>query len=128
MGRPAADGKGTHREHLQSVAGRNPHAAAELQEPEFPEELAEIWRIFRELNEARGSGFGVSPISFTEIHHWQQLHGVRLTPYEVRVIRSLDLIFINAGDTRDGNEGSRPGGHPVEGRDRPRDRLGARGD
>ena len=36
MGRPAADGKGTHREHLQSVAGRNPHAAAELQEPDFP--------------------------------------------------------------------------------------------
>lgn len=54
-----------------------------------------VWGYFCELGAARGSsGFGPASISFTEIQAWSSLMGVQLTPWEVSMIRRLDVAFL----------------------------------
>lgn len=63
--------------------------------PELPRHFAHVWNVFIELHAARGSsGFGPSPISFTEIAAYRSVTGIDLSPWEVKVIRALDNLYI----------------------------------
>lgn len=50
---------------------------------------------FFELDSARqSSGFGIQPITYTEMSAWAGLRGIELFDWEVKVLRSLDRTRI----------------------------------
>lgn len=64
--------------------------------PPLPPEVRHLWQTFLELHRTRPAGFGVSPISFTELDAWQRLKRWPLEPWEVEAIRKLDDIWIES--------------------------------
>jgi hypothetical protein len=60
-----------------------------------PLELEHIWRWYCELGSARTSnGFGLNPLPYTEIQAYADLSGIRMTPWEVGLIKRLDMVTI----------------------------------
>jgi hypothetical protein len=53
-----------------------------------------LWEFILDLNSTRQSGMGVNAISYTEIVSWCTLTGNKLSPYETRVIKMLDRVFL----------------------------------
>ncbi|WP_430643900.1 phage tail assembly chaperone [Bradyrhizobium cosmicum] len=49
--------------------------------------------MFLRLNARRSAGFSLEPISFSEIESFTRLSGLRLSPFEVRLIEDLDNLF-----------------------------------
>ena len=41
------------------------------------------------------AGMGSGPISFQELHAWQELTGIVLKPWEARAIRTLSIVYLN---------------------------------
>jgi len=80
-------------DHLASV--RRQLGKAERVAPDLPRDFAHIWNAFIELHNARGSGgFGPCAITYSEIAAYRDLTGVDLSPWEVKVIRALDTLYI----------------------------------
>lgn len=92
--RKQPDGE-TLRTHLQAVwraSGRRP---PELDVPELPRAARQVWSLFCELDATRGgNGFGVDAISEARLLSWQQLHRVRLSPWEIEQIQMLDRLSL----------------------------------
>ncbi len=66
-----------------------------------PPELVYLWVEFLEINGARGSsGFAPATINFTELAGWMLVTGIRLMPWEVRVVRSLDTVWFEVFNAR----------------------------
>jgi len=66
-------------------------------EPPFPVGEAELFRIFQELNAARGhNGFSYNPLSYAELDAYSRLTGRSLSPWEVRMLKRLDMIYLTA--------------------------------
>lgn len=60
-----------------------------------PLALDHVWRWYCELGGARTSnGFGLNPISFTEIRAWADLTGADPTPWEVGLLKRLDAVTL----------------------------------
>lgn len=94
LAQPQGDGRPL-REHLKSVAGRSVFAAAELTGPAFPPELGYLWQWFMELHAARTfNAHGPNPITYAEIRSWAILTKARPTPWEVDLLRTLDLKWM----------------------------------
>jgi len=77
---------------------RKPERKAELQAellvPPFPDVLTYLWVAFRRLGSRRGSsGFAIDPIGWPDIDAFVRHSGVRLAPWEVRLIEELDDLF-----------------------------------
>lgn len=68
----------------------------ELVVPPVPDGLEAVWEVFADLSATRTSNGmgGVSTISFSEIDAYQRLNALSLAPWEVRVLRGLDRIYI----------------------------------
>jgi len=67
------------------------------QEPPFPLHDGYLFQVFQELSAARGSnGFGVNPISYSEIQAYRELTGARLSYWDVKMVRRIDSIFMAA--------------------------------
>lgn len=92
----------TLREHLQSAAAQGQPADPRLGAG-APPQCAALWDAFVALNGARPSGMGASAIPPSEIVAWQQLHGVRLTPWEVDTLRAMDQAAL--GVAAENNKG-----------------------
>lgn len=92
--RTAGDGAtvSDHMAVVNSYPGKASAAAAEA--PPFPEPLKYLWGAYQELAAARQSGMGLSPIGFGDIDAYARLCDMRLEPWEVRVIRRVDVAFI----------------------------------
>jgi hypothetical protein len=56
----------------------------------MPSGLQYLAGWFGELAGSRASGFGVGPITYSEIEAWSRLTGRSPDPIEVRAIRALD--------------------------------------
>ena len=57
--------------------------------------MQEVWGFFCELDNARSSnGFGVNPISYTEIKCYFDLMGIIPQDIEVKLIKLLDGIAL----------------------------------
>ena len=55
-----------------------------------------VWGYYIDLANARTSnGYGPNPISYTEINSWNDLTGSCVTPFEVKIIKRLDITYIN---------------------------------
>ena len=88
LSRPGEDGVSL-REKLESVGAKALQNAAEM-----PRALEHVWKWFVELSQARPSGMGISPITFSEISAWVSLTGNQPTPWEVSLIRGLDIAYL----------------------------------
>lgn len=54
-----------------------------------------LWQWFMELHATRGSsGWGPSRITYQDLFFWSLLTGVHLTPSDVRVLRTLDSVYM----------------------------------
>lgn len=64
--------------------------------PTIPKFAAYLWVWFCELSGARTSnGYGANPITFPDIAAWSQVMGLRPTPWEVSVIRRMDIAVLS---------------------------------
>lgn len=69
----------------------------ELQGPEIPPGVTALWMAYAELGGARGSGgFAGNPISHRDLVAYQELYGVRFTPWEAGTILALDRAVMAA--------------------------------
>lgn len=77
------------RQHLQAAA-----AAGARPDPRLasrpPAVAAALWGAFVALHATRQAGMGPSAITASELLAWQQLHGVRLTPWEAETLQAMD--------------------------------------
>lgn len=83
------DSKITNAEHLEAIAEQTGDYS-ELEGPEFPEIVAHVWEWFLELHSARGEG----GISYSEIKAWCELNGRIVTPFEIGLIKQIDVVFL----------------------------------
>lgn len=92
--RDAGDGR-THREHLEQVERDSGFRPAELDTPDIPEAAEHVWRWFLELSQARGStGFGPAPLTYQDIAAWARLTGADPSPWEIGVLKRLDVLWL----------------------------------
>jgi hypothetical protein len=60
-----------------------------------PYEVEHLWHWFCDLSAVRtGSGFGANPIGYGEIEAWARLTGNDPTPWEVSVLRRMDIAAL----------------------------------
>lgn len=93
----SSGGKGNSmRDQLMSAwrqTGVKPKALDEL--VEMPSSCFHVWKMFIELNNARGSnGFGVNPISYTEIYSYCKLHAIDIDEWELDLIKEFDKTVL----------------------------------
>ena len=43
-----------------------------------------------------GNGWGPSELAYSEIEAWSRLNGLRLSPWEVETLRTIDDAFLGA--------------------------------
>lgn len=71
-----------------------------LEMPYFPPPANHLWRAFQFLQQTRGSGYGSPlPITYAEILAYATLMEDHLEPWEVSMVKTLDLIFMENGVT-----------------------------
>lgn len=75
-------------------ADRRAEFEAELECPPFPDALTYLWQAFCRLHARRGAGFSVSPLSWSEIDAFIRRAGVRLAPWEIRIIEQIDDAYL----------------------------------
>ena len=87
-------GGGTKREHLERIEKQT----GRQQIPEFgiPFEGEHLWSWFWDLSKRRGSGFGASFISYTEIKSWLEVTGLTVYPWEIDIITQMDAAYMEA--------------------------------
>lgn len=74
----------TKRQHLSQ-------AGVTVEDPEVHPACAHVLGWYWELEGSRtGTGFGINPITYTEILSWSQLTGNILCEWEVQAIKRLD--------------------------------------
>jgi hypothetical protein len=77
---------------VERQLGRTP---PELKTPRFPIALAEEWLWFCDLDAARSSsGFGILPVSFTEMQAYFTLCRLTPSPQQIRILRRIDSIAL----------------------------------
>lgn len=55
-----------------------------------------VWDYFLQLSNARTSnGYSANPITYQEIWSWNDLNEIGVTPFEVKIIKRLDIIYLN---------------------------------
>jgi hypothetical protein len=82
--------------HLQRVWENTGSPPAMLRDaPALPAGCKQLWEDFLELHGSRGStGWGAARITFADLHAWQQVNGVRLSPWEIGCIRKADDLWL----------------------------------
>jgi hypothetical protein len=65
-----------------------------------------LWEWFLDLNSTRQSGMGMNAISYSEICAWCELTGNRPSPYEIRVIKLLDRVYLEHYNSKQDKESS----------------------
>lgn len=64
--------------------------------------LAHLFDWFTEINRGRtGNGYGPNPILYSEIQAWSCLTGIKITPSELGVLKTLDSIYLNQFNRRE---------------------------
>ena len=93
------------REHLEAVERITKKKPKELAEQvELPESMAQYWDWFLSLNKSRASGFGASPITYTEMLSYFTLIGIEPEKYEIDIIKMFDSIAISSAREQEQEE------------------------
>lgn len=79
--------------HVEATTGKRP---ADLDGPEPPEQLAYLLGWFADLGSGRPPGFsGPAPLTWEGILAWATLTGVDPRPWEIALLRRLDLAYLD---------------------------------
>lgn len=62
--------------------------------------MAHVWSWFLELRRSVGGGYGIVPISYSEIDAYSRLMRVQMSPFEVRLIRLVDEACVAASSKK----------------------------
>lgn len=93
LARRTPDGA-TYRDHLR-VAAQAGMEVPELDPLPVPAGCEGLLQAFWRLRRAAGSnGMAPNPITFESLVAWQEVHGVRLTPWEVETVVDLDVAAL----------------------------------
>jgi hypothetical protein len=81
-------------EHLAAL-GADGFDVEQFRGPPAPAGVEYVVEWFAELSTARGSnGFSQSPITYAEIDAWARLTGRSLSPFEVDLLRVMDMQYL----------------------------------
>jgi hypothetical protein len=70
-----------------------------------PFEIEHVWKWFLELDRTRiQSGFGVNPITHTEITHWANGMEIKVTPFERKALRAVDEAYMTYQNSKANKE------------------------
>lgn len=84
----------TEREHLEQVAKVTGKDVG-LYGPALPDVAAYLWELFLDLHRGRDYGAsGPNPLSWAGIAAWMDLYDVRLSPWEIDAVKTLDGLWI----------------------------------
>lgn len=85
------------REHLLSVQKLTGKPQPELNGPELPQGAYFVWSWFVKLSSKRTSnGFGMNPISYTEMKSFFDLEGVIPEDWELEILNRLDYMALES--------------------------------
>lgn len=62
---------------------------------ELPIAGRHIWGWFCELCGSRTAGMASNPLTFMEIEAWARLTGVRPNPFEIRLLKAIDALWMS---------------------------------
>lgn len=63
--------------------------------PEPPAVLLDVWEWYWDLRSSAAVGFaGPQALSYTEIHAWSSLMGIKIQPSKVRFLRMMDGEYL----------------------------------
>ena len=82
------------REHLQQVTKITGKLPDELIEPELLPGCDSIWQMFLSLNNGRDGEN--KPLSWRDLHAWQQMQDVRLDAFEIDILIAMDRAALAA--------------------------------
>lgn len=74
-------------EHVAKQLGRKPLQLELLSQIDLPEDTAYLWGWYGEL-------FNGGKLTYQELDAWSRLTRRRLLPWEVKVLKTLDLIYL----------------------------------
>jgi len=63
---------------------------------ELPYELAHLWQYLLEVGPASSISLGVIPISYQEIQAWMSITKVRLSPWEIVLLRRCSQQWVSS--------------------------------
>lgn len=89
----------TLREHLLAIQEQTGSVPEELENIEISPAISYLLGFFYELSLSRQSGMGFCPITYAEIEAWNRLLQIELAVWEIKVIKQLDVIFLNVQNT-----------------------------
>lgn len=70
---------------------------ADLVVPPFPKPLAYVWDAYQRLRKRKMMGFaGPSPIEWPDIDAFVRRSGLRLDPWELKLVEKLDDLYLEA--------------------------------
>ena len=61
-----------------------------------------------EIGPTESGGFGAAPLSWREIHYWQECMGLRLQPWEIRMIRRLSAEYVSESSRAEDDDAQAP--------------------
>jgi len=62
----------------------------------MPELMSHVYEWFINLtNTRRNYGWGVTPLTYTEIYCWSKLRGIELDDWELDTLLTLDRVYIS---------------------------------
>lgn len=95
LSKPQEDGV-TLLTHLEVVSEKTGALHPMLRDaPPMPAGCVTLWQDFLELHGSRGStGWGPQRITFADLDAWQRVNGVRLSAWDIAVIRRCDDIWL----------------------------------
>lgn len=62
---------------------------------EMPDAAAYAWAHFLDLNQGRQAGFGLLPLTWSDIQAWASLKRLDLGDHDLRLIRAFDRAFLH---------------------------------
>lgn len=84
------------RVHLESMQRQSGKPEPLLQAVEHDESVEYIWEYFCSMNARRTSnGFGPNPITEEGVEAWARRRGIRLEPWENRLLDALESLFMS---------------------------------
>jgi len=85
----------TLREQLESIKRQTGITPPELKTVDVSPTVTYLWEHFLNLNSTRTSGMGVSAINYMELKAYCDMNTISFSPFEVRVIKMLDRVFLD---------------------------------
>lgn len=94
------------RAHLEQVEKDTKRRPIELDGPELPNTTAYLWDWYLLLSSGRQpTGFGLGPLTYSEIDAFARLMGVTFKSWEVLAMKMLDATYLSIQTSKESSGG-----------------------